>query len=117
MILKRFSSKRNEVLGTLKAGNAIYFTLEPIDNLLPAGKYNCEIYDRPNGTKAIRLWNDKIRKYRYFLIHVGNSVKDTMGCILVGNSCDLVKRTIGNSKKAMDQLLKNFDKELIIGDV
>ena len=115
MELRRFSTKKGSVLGILRHGNAVYFTLEPESNLLPAGSYNVEEYDSPRNGKCLLLWNADIPKSRGFEIHVGNSLQDTKGCILVGNSCDLEKRTVGSSKKALQQLLKGHDKILGIG--
>lgn len=115
MELRRFSVKKGSVLGILRHGKAVYFTLEPESNLLPEGSYNVEEYDSPKNGKCLLLWNTDIPKSRGFEIHVGNSLQDTRGCILVGNSCDLEKRTIGNSKKALQQLLKDHWKILGIG--
>lgn len=115
MELRRFSVKKGSVLGILRHGKSVYFTLEPESNLLPEGSYNVEGYDSPKNGKCLLLWNADIPKSRGFEIHVGNSLQDTKGCILVGNSCDLEKRTVGSSKKALQQLLKDHWKILGIG--
>lgn len=115
MELRRFSTKKGTVLGILRHGNSVYFTLEPEDNLLPEGAYNVEEYDSPKNGKCLLLWNEDIPKSRGFEIHSGNSLEHTKGCILVGNSCNLEKRTIGSSKKALNQLLVNHWKILGIG--
>lgn len=115
MELRRFSTKKGTVLGILRHGNSVYFTLEPEDNLLPEGAYNVEEYDSPKNGKCLLLWNEDIPKSRGFEIHSGNSLEHTKGCILVGNSCNLEKRTIGSSKKALNQLLANHSHNLGIG--
>lgn len=115
MELRRFSTKKGSVLGILRHEKSVYFTLEPEANLLPEGAYNLEEYDSPNNSKCLLLWNADIPKSRSFEIHVGNSLQHTKGCILIGNSCDLVKRTLGGSRKALKQLLKDHDKILGIG--
>lgn len=115
MELRRFGTKKGSVLGILRHGNAVYFTLEPESNLLPEGPYNLEEFDSPKNGKCLLLWNADIPKSRGFEIHVGNSLQDTKGCILIGNSCDLEKRTVGSSKKALQQLLKDHGNALEIG--
>lgn len=115
MELRRFSKKKGAVLGILRHGNAVYFTIEPESNMLPVGAYTVEEYDSPKNGKCLLLWNADIQKSRRFEIHVGNSLQDTKGCILVGNTCDLEKRTVGSSKKALQQLLKDHDNVLEIG--
>lgn len=108
MELRRFSMKKGSVLGILRHGTAVYFTLEPENNLLPEDAYNVEEYDSPKNGKCLLLWNDEIPKSRGFEIHAGNNLKDTAGCILVGNACDLATRTVLQSKKALQQLLKSY---------
>lgn len=115
MELRRFSTKKGSVLGILRHGKSVYFTLEPEDNLLPEGSYNVIKYDSPKNGRCLLLYNDEIPATRGFEIHVGNSLQNTKGCILLGNSCDLVKRTVGGSRKALKQLLEDHDKILGIG--
>lgn len=117
MELRRFSMKKGSVLGILRHGTAVYFTLEPENNLLPEGVYNIEDYDSPKNGQCLLLWNDEIPKSRGFEIHAGNSLKDTAGCILVGNSCNLATRTVLQSKKALQQLLKDHNSILVIGKI
>ena len=42
--------------------------------------------------------------FEYILIHIGNTEKDTMGCVLVGSTRDVVKGTIGGSEVAYRRL-------------
>lgn len=114
MELRRFSLKKGSVLGILLHGKSVYFTLEPEANLLPVGAYTVEEYESPKNGKCLLLWNDYIPKSRGFEIHAGNSLQDTKGCILIGNSCDLTTRTVGGSKKALKQLLESHDNSLVI---
>ena len=115
MELRRFSTKKGSVLGIVRHGKSVYFTLEPEENLLPEGAYNVEEYYSQKNGKCLLLWNEDIPKSRGFEIHSGNSLQHTKGCILLGNSCDLVKRTISGSRKALKQLLEDHDKILGIG--
>lgn len=115
MELIRYNSKKGTSLGILRHGKAVYFTLEPEANLLPEGAYNVELYDSPKNGKCLLLWNDNIPKSRGFEIHGGNTLAHTKGCVLIGNSCDLATRTIGDSKKAIKQLLEDHGKVLGIG--
>lgn len=47
------------------------------------------------GNKLPRLLN--VKGFSGILIHIGNYVKDTEGCILVGSSCNRTSGTISNS--------------------
>ena len=47
-----------------------------------------------------------VPNYTAVLIHVGNSKKDTAGCLLLGMSANLANKTIGNSRVACDKLYR-----------
>ena len=42
------------------------------------------------------------------LIHYGNTKRDTAGCLLFGNVCDMSLRTIGQSRKAVNRIYKRI---------
>ena len=50
------------------------------------------------------------------LIHIGNTEKDTMGCVLVGATRDVVKGTIGGSEIAYRRLYPKVAKALLAGE-
>lgn len=46
------------------------------------------------------LWIKDVPGFEYILFHIGNTDKDTAGCILVGSTADKDKNFIGASGKA-----------------
>jgi hypothetical protein len=56
-----------------------------------------------------------VPKFEYILIHIGNTEKDTAGCLLVGNSAD-VKNVIGDSTGAYIKMYKKVAPELKKGN-
>lgn len=93
------------------------YTLEPAgpdttepnqDRRIPNGEYQAEFFNSPRyGRRLPLLWNDKVSKERKILIHHGNYPKDTLGCILVGDSYD--EKGIFNSRKTLKRLLELLD--------
>ena len=55
--------------------------------------------------------------FEYILIHLGNTEKDTAGCVLVGASRDIVKGTIGGSEIAYRRLYPKVLKAIEAGEV
>ncbi len=58
--------------------------------------------------------------FEYILIHIGNSAKDTEGCLLVGEQCNidyLHGGTIQRSAAAYSSLYKNVIHDAISGDL
>lgn len=84
---------------------------------IPSGQYIIDMntvstsfkdrsWAKPYGGKLPRLQN--VKGYEGVLIHVGNSSKDTLGCILVGtkNSNTTIVNSIIAFNKLMTELLK-----------
>ena len=86
MILIRDSVVNDAVLGSLYVGGVkVCDTLENKAKLIPCGEYNLNVSKSPKFGRMLPLvYNDKVPMHRGIRIHVGNSVKDTTGCILVG---------------------------------
>lgn len=83
---------------------------------IPIGEYNCEIVDSPKFGKVYEVKNVPGRTH--ILIHIGNWVKNTNGCILVGLSRS--ETMVKSSADALGQLLnemKNKPFKLEIVDV
>jgi hypothetical protein len=55
--------------------------------------------------------------FEYILIHIGNTEKDTAGCVLVGATRDIVKGTIGGSEVAYRRLYPKVLKALQAGEL
>lgn len=85
---------RREVAGETIGGELyvgitkVCFTLEPMKNKLPEGGYTLKITSSPKFGEAPLIVSDElgITAKRGFRIHVGNTVRDTRGCPLVGDS-------------------------------
>ena len=90
--LKRNSHLDNATLGQLTiedvVTDAIYTLENPLretdkDNRIPSGVYQCVPY---SGTKYKDVYHVKdVPNRSSILIHWGNTEKDTLGCILLGN--------------------------------
>ena len=86
MILIRDSIVNDAVLGSLYVGGIrVCETLENKTKLIPCDEYNLNVSKSQRFCRMLPLvYNDKVSMRRGIRIHVGNSVKDTEGCILVG---------------------------------
>ena len=86
MILIRDSIVNDAVLGSLYVGGIrVCETLENKAKLIPCGEYNLNVSKSQKFDRLLPLvYNDEVPMRRGIRIHVGNSVKDTEGCILVG---------------------------------
>ena len=51
-----------------------------------------------------------VPNYTDVLVHVGNTKRDTMGCLLVGMSANFANMTIGNSRTACKVLYDEVDR-------
>ena len=86
MILIRDSIVNDAVLGSLYVGGIrVCETLENKTKLIPCDEYNLNVSKSQRFCRMLPLvYNDKVPMRRGIRIHVGNSVKDTAGSILVG---------------------------------
>lgn len=106
--LKRYSYTQNGTFGVLLDGDMpLVLTLEdPWNNnqrnisCVPPGSYKATPH---NGTKYKNTWilND-VPNRSAILIHVGNSILDTEGCVLVGKG--LSQYMITQSRDALEYL-------------
>jgi hypothetical protein len=90
------------------------YTLEPpwLDNkksvsCIPAGTYKARKHVSPRFGKCIAI--DNVVDRSHILIHVGNFVSQTEGCILVGDSIRDINRDsipdVTSSQKTLDELM------------
>lgn len=86
MILIRDSIVNDAVWGSLTVdGFKVCETLENKAKLIPCGEYNLNVSKSQKFCRMLPLvYNDEVPMRRGIRIHVGNTVKDTTGCILVG---------------------------------
>ena len=116
MILIRDSVVGDAVLGSLYVGGVkVCDTLENKDKLIPCDEYNLNVSKSQRFCRMLPLvYNDKVPMRRGIRIHVGNSVKDTEDCILVGferNGDKLINSR--NAESVVTGLAEN-DAKLII---
>lgn len=67
----------------MEAEHPFCVTLEPIVPI-PAGTYLCKVYQSPKFEHGVYLLED-VPGHKDIEIHIGNSLKDTTGCILLGD--------------------------------
>ena len=116
LLLIRDTFSKNSVIGELFIdGERICDTLENPwqDNqrnisCIPEGEYPVRIrLPRESATRDyIHLLVKDVKDRDYILIHIGNTAKDTSGCILVGLGTE--QDVVHNSVLAMDLLIKEI---------
>lgn len=116
MIVERFKQNNIGTWGRLISNGFECFTFEPVgadevrrglDRRIPKGYYNIRWHNSPRfGKKLPHLYNDKVPKDRYILIHSGNYPEHTEGCILVGFS--MGENGVFNSRQALDEFLQHL---------
>jgi hypothetical protein len=116
MIIIRDSIEGDAVFGSLLVGGfKVCDTLENRKKLIPCGEYSLNVSKSPKFGRMLPLvYNDEVPMHRGIRIHVGNSAKDSSGCILVGfgrNGDRLVNSR--NAESAVTGLAAN-DAKLII---
>lgn len=131
--LKRFDKKSDYTKGLLYIdGNFECFTLEDEERevkvkhetAIPEGRYEVKLrtvggfhsrYSKrfPDLHKGMLELQD-VPDFKYILIHIGNTEKNTSGCILVGESTNSTKETIERSKLAYiamyERIIKAFER-------
>lgn len=114
MELIRYKVKGDTVMGVLIDYNwnlGVYYTIEKLGKIIPEGFHWMQLTYSPKFKKELPLiWSEKVHKNRGIRIHNGNTVKDTNGCILIGNTADLRQLRIGYSVAAVTQLVKAMNK-------
>ena len=113
MELIRYKVKGDTVMGVLIDCNwnlGVYYTIEKLGKMIPEGSHWMQLTYSPKFKKYLPLiWSDKVHKNRGIRVHSGNTVMDTDGCILIGNTADLTALRIGLSIPAVAQLVKGMD--------
>ena len=114
LLLIRDTFSKESTIGELFLnGERICDTLENpwVDNqrnisCIPEGVYPVRLrLPRESGTRDyIHLLVKDVKDRDYILIHIGNTAKDTSGCILVGLGTE--QDVVHNSVLAMDLLIK-----------
>lgn len=82
-------------------GGIVCYTLENAAKAIPTGLYMVQNSKSPKFKRELPLiWNVGVPASRGIRIHVGNSVKDSNGCVLVGMGRDVKKCFITESALA-----------------
>ena len=88
-----------------------YFTIERKMTLIPEGTYKLDLTYSPKFRRQLPIVsNYQVKESRGIRIHAGNYVSDTQGCILIGNTASLLEMRIGDSQRAVNQLVKAIRK-------
>jgi hypothetical protein len=105
--IKRKASYIGLTFGELSiSGVVLGVTLERDAVAIPAGTYPARLYNSPKeGREVVRLVNVPDRTD--IEIHVGNYGHDTLGCILIGLTSDIVGQRIYSSIEAFNLLMQN----------
>lgn len=127
IIVDRFTSDNETTVSVISLdGHFVCFGLEDGykrkkvagQTRIPAGKYNVSVrrfggfHDRYahrfNAFHKGMLQIDNVPGFTDILIHVGNSHRDTAGCLLVGSGCNTgsVPMALNNSVDAYEKLYK-----------
>ena len=90
------------ILGKLYLNGAIVcYTLENAVKAIPTGLYMVQNSISPKFKRELPLiWNKNVSSTRGVRIHVGNSVKASSGCVLVGMGRDTKKQSLTESALA-----------------
>lgn len=98
LTLVRYIRTNDAVLGSLYLNGAfICFTLENAVKAIPCGMYTVQNSNSPKFKRELPLLtSDKISASRGIRIHVGNTAKDSKGCVLVGMTREV--HLLGGSK-------------------
>ncbi|MBQ5596388.1 MAG: hypothetical protein IIU75_04855 [Rikenellaceae bacterium] len=79
---------------------------------IPAGTYKIEMYDSPRFKRRLPLLKD-VPYFTGILIHRGNTVEDTVGCILVGEANG---EQVWNSTPYEKELCRRIDEATARGE-
>ena len=132
--MNRFYLTNNVTIGYLKYNNKTFFTLEDAvrdnkiskETAIPNGCY--EIVKRKVLSPKTKRYRDKyqwfdwhlmlkdVPEFEYIYIHIGNTIRDTEGCILVGRVSDLPNNRINNSTIAFEEIYNDISDALNNGE-
>ncbi len=105
LTLDRHPSEAYGTFGHLyRDGKQIAVTCEPVTPAVPLGTYLCQPH---NGIEFQNVWEvTNVPGHTAILIHNGNTVADTHGCILVGQEFGRINGVdaVINSMLALDNL-------------
>ena len=120
LTLVRYTRTETAVLGSLYLNGAfICYTLENAAKAIPCGMYTVQNSKSPKFKRELPLLhNEKVPASRGIRIHVGNTAKDSQGCVLVGMGRSTEKSSVTESTNAevMVTMLCRNETNLVIVD-
>lgn len=124
--LLRLRDNGSDTIGTMHVdGKFECFTLEDKHNdvkvygqtRIPSGTYNIVLRKEGGMTRRYKekygnnhkgmLWLQDVPGFEYVYIHIGNDEEDTLGCILLGETCDSGSGTVGRSRIAYQNFYRD----------
>jgi hypothetical protein len=115
-VLIRDKRTETAILGRLFLGGVVIaYTLENAAKAIPAGLYSIENSKSPKFKRELPLlYNAAVPAKRGIRIHVGNTVKDSSGCVLVGMGRKGDKLVESQPAETMVTMLCRNVKKLVI---
>lgn len=122
----RFSSTSESTFGILKIDNIFYcYTLENTEKIIPCGSYNLG-FRNEGGLYALYLSKfighlgmleiKNVPFRTHILLHIGNTIKDSLGCILLGDTVNVntfKNGFLGSSKEAYLRVYRKISSYLL----
>lgn len=115
--ITRHETSEQGTIGLLKIDKQVFcFTMEPPDrqnaqniSCIPPGQYICKRVKSPRFGNTFEITNVPGRSY--ILFHWGNTRKDTLGCVMLGNNPGSYggERGISSSKSTFREFMYDMD--------
>ena len=101
---EKFSDTLEDKVRDLKSEKKVYG-----ETAIPAGKYKV-VMSMSSKFKRVMPYLENVPQFTGIMIHQGNTIKDTLGCILVGENKK--KGQLVNSRKYSDELNKRINEAI-----
>jgi hypothetical protein len=101
---EKFSDTLEDKVRDLKSEKKVYG-----ETAIPAGKYKV-VMSMSSKFKRVMPYLENVPQFTGIMIHPGNTIKDTLGCILVGENKK--KGQLINSRKYSDELNKRINEAI-----
>ena len=118
LTLVRYTRTDEAILGSLYLNGAfVCYTLENAAKAIPCGMYTVQNSKSPKFKRELPLLhNAQVPARRGIRIHVGNTAKDSQGCVLVGMSRNGDRLTESTPAETMVTMLCRNETNLVIVD-
>lgn len=118
LTLVRYTRTETAVLGSLYLNGAfVCYTLENASKAIPCGLYTVQNDKSPKFKRELPLLhNAQVPESRGIRIHVGNTAKDSQGCVLVGMNKKNSRLTESAMAEAMVTAICRNVKDVVIVD-